>query len=204
MLIPVSPEECAGAGATLGRAFHADPLWKAIFSDPDSRPEMLPRMFTALARATVAASGVAEATPALDAVALWLPPGRSIGLRATVRSGFALPRFVMKLGAADRKRMMGVLRQLEARRKALMPTRHWYLSAIGVDPERQGEGLGATLVQAGIQRADQESTSIYLETEAEDNVGWYQRFGFEVIDQIAATGLDLPVWLLMRPASIGE
>jgi ribosomal protein S18 acetylase RimI-like enzyme len=198
MTMPLPQNEQARAGAMLARAFHDDPLWAATFSNPDTRPEMLLRMFTAVTRATVAAHGLAEATPGFDAVALWLPPRKSMGFRAMVKSNFALPRFVMSLPAADRKRMMAVLRQLEERKKALMPDRHWYLAAVGVDPERQGEGLGSTLVRAGIHRADQENTPIYLETEVEDNLDWYQLFGFEIIEQVIATGLGLPVWLMIR------
>ena len=40
---------------------------------------------------------------------------------------------------------------------------------------------------------------LYLETETEDNVGFYQHLGFEVIEQVTAVGLDLPVWLMLRP-----
>jgi ribosomal protein S18 acetylase RimI-like enzyme len=186
------------AGALLGRAFHDDPLWGATFSDPDRRPELLVAMFTGLTKTTVAAQGLAETTPDLDAVALWLPPGKDFGFWAMAKSGFALPRFAMSLPAQDRNRMMAVLRQFGKRKKALMPDPHWYLAAIGVDPERQGEGLGSTLVQAGIRRADQENTSVYLETETEGNVGLYQHLGFDVIEQVTATGLCLPVWLMMR------
>ncbi len=204
MLTPLLSGEYARAGAVLGRAFRDDPLWMATFSDPVRRPELLVAMFTGVTRATVAARGMAETTPGIDAVALWLPPGKDFGFWATVKSGFALPRFVMSLPAQDRSRMMTVLRQLGERKKALMPDPHWYLAAIGVDPERQGEGLGSTLVRSGIRRADHENTSVYLETETEGNVGFYQNLGFEVIEQITAAGLDLCVWLMMRrPPSLG-
>jgi ribosomal protein S18 acetylase RimI-like enzyme len=155
-------------------------------------------MFTGVTKATVAARGLAETTPGIDAVALWLPPGKDFGFWAMVKSGFALPRFAMSLPAQDRNRMMAVLRQLGERKKALMPDPHWYLAAIRVDPERQGKGLGSTLVQSGIRRANQENTSVYLETETEGNVGFYQHLGFKVIEQVTAAGLDLRVWLMMR------
>lgn len=204
MLIPLPAKEYALAGAVLGRAFQADPVWRATFSDPDTRPELLAAMFTALTKATGAARGLAEATPDIDGVALWLPPGKDIGFWPMVKSGFALPRFVMSLPAPDRKRMMAVLRQLEERKKALMPDPHWYLSAIGVDPKRQGEGLGSTLVRSGLHRAEADHTPIYLETQTAGNVGFYQYLGFEVLEQITAAGLNLPLWLMRHPPSAND
>jgi ribosomal protein S18 acetylase RimI-like enzyme len=196
--MPLPPKECARGGAVLGRAFHDDPLWAATFTDPDKRPELLVSMFTALAKTTVAAEGPAETTPGVDAVALWLPPGKDFGFWEIAKSGFALPRLAMRMPAPDRKRMMAVLGQLEDRKKALMPEPHWYLSAIGVHPEHQGEGLGSALVRSGIRRADRDNTPIYLETETGGNVDFYRHLGFEVIEQVTAAGLGLPVWLMLR------
>lgn len=186
------------AGAVLGRAFSDDPLWAAILTDPDKRPEQLAAMFTGLTRTTVAAQGLAETDPAIDAIALWLRPGRNVGLGAMLRSGVAMPRFAMGLPTQDRKRMLAVHSQLEKRKKVLMPEPHWYLSAIGVDPGRQGEGLGSALVNAGIGRADRDDTPIYLETQTERNVAFYQRLGFHVLEENLASGFDLPVWSMVR------
>ncbi len=200
MLLP--PKECARAGAVLGQAFHDDPLWAATFTDPDKRPDLLISMFTALAKTTVAAGAPAETTPGVDAVALWLPPGKDFGFWAMVKSGFALPRLALRMPAPDRKRMMAVLGQLEDRKKALMPEPHWYLSAIGVHPEHQGAGVGSALVRSGIRRADHDNSPVYLETETEGNLNFYRRLGFEVIEQVTAAGLGLPVWLMRRPSSL--
>lgn len=196
---PLDASEPAQAGRTLGRAFQTDPLWMAMIRDSDRRPELLVRMFTGLTKATVAARGVAEKTPELNGVALWLPPGCDIGLWAMARSGFAMPRFVMSLPRQDRKRMMTVLSQIEERKQALMPEPHWYVAAIGIDPDHQGKGLGSALMRYGIARADRDKTPIYLETETESNVGFYQRLGFDVIEEFTPDGLDVLMWLMTRP-----
>jgi len=183
----------------LGRAFWEDPLWSALMSDPQTRQAKLARMFTGLVKTTAAARGVVETTPGLEAVAIWLPPGVELGWWPMVRSGMAMPRVVMGLPAQDRRRMINVLRQTEQRRRDLMPRPHWYLEAIGVEPDHQGAGLGSALVRAGIARADRDKTPVYLETETEGNVGYYEYLGFGVVDQIVATGLDLPLWMMTRP-----
>lgn len=197
----VTREDARLVGEVLGRAFHEDPLWGATFTDAARRPRTLVEMFTALTKSTVAARGVVEVTPGITGAAVWLPPGRDLGLWSMMRSGLALPRFAMGLPAADRGRMMSVLRQLDDRRKVLMPTRHWYLSAVGVDPSHHGEGLGSSLVRSGIAKADGDETPIYLETETETNVDFYLHLGFEIIEQTTAIGLDLPIWLMARSPS---
>lgn len=188
----------ANAGEVLSRAFHTDPLWVTVIRDSERRPEMLATMFTGLTKTTIASHGMAERTLLMEGVALWLPPGRDIGLWAMVRSGLAMPRFVRSLPKQDRKRMMAVLRQIGERRKTLMPEPHWYVSAVGVDPQHQGKGFGSALMRHGVSRADRGDTPIYLETEAEENVGFYQHLGFEVIEELMPEGLDAPMWLMAR------
>lgn len=194
------PDEYAAAGRVLGRAFETDPLWTAVLTDSERRPETLVRMFTALTKAT-AVQGRPEQTPDLGGIALWHPPGKDIGLWAMVRSGSALPRFVMSLGKPERKRMIGTLRQIGGRKKVLMPEPHWYVSAIGVEPERQGQGVGSALMQHAIARADRDGVPIYLETESESNVGFYRNLGFAVIEEIEVVAATVPIWLMSRPAA---
>ncbi len=197
-VVALSPNDAARAGNELARAFHEDPVWVAVMPDPTERGDQLPAMFTALVRTTLAAHGVVEVISGSEAVAVWMGPGREMGLWSMVRAGFAIPRFAMTLPAADRRRMLSVLRQLDGKRKATVSDPHWYISAIGVAPEHQGEGLGSRLIAAGVERADRDGRPIYLETETESNVDFYERRGFQLIEEIVVTGLDLPVWLMIR------
>ncbi|MDJ0496939.1 MAG: GNAT family N-acetyltransferase [Acidimicrobiia bacterium] len=196
-LIPLPRSECARAGAVLGKAFEDDPLWPVVLQESEL-VESLGAMFTAVTKATIAARGLAETNQTIEGVALWLPPGKDLGFWSMVRSGFVLQRFAMGLPVSDRGRLLAVLQQLEKRRRALLPGPHWYLSAVGVDPAWQRGGLGSRLVQAGIRRADEANVPIYLETQTKGNVEYYERRGFEVIEQITATGLGLPMWLMIR------
>lgn len=198
---PMEPGAHRHVGAVLGRAFEDDPLWTAAF--PDDRLRKLVSMFTALSRTTLAAGGIVEVTPGFSGAAVWMAPGRSEGVWPMIRSGFALPRFALGLPSRERKVMLAMLREFDRRRKHLMPAPHWYLSAVGVDPARQGEGLGAALVRSGMGRSDRDGRSIYLETATESNVRFYERLGFEVLEETVATGLGLPVWLMSRPSRLG-
>jgi len=192
-------KEYARAGEVLGRAFYDDPQWTALVPDSEVRRSRLSKMFAGTARMTAAARGVAERTSGLEAIALWLSPGRDIGPWAMVKSGFASARWVITPPVQDFRRLMAVFRQFNGRRKKLMPEPHWYLMAIGVDPLHQGRGFGSALMRSGIRRADHDNRSIYLETESELNVGFYERLGFDVIEEMTIVEIDLPFSLMIRP-----
>ena len=88
--------------------------------------------------------------------------------------------------------------QFDKKKKELMKEPHWYLMALGVDPDHQGEGHGSTLVRAGIEKADRDGKAVYVETETEENLGFYQRLGFEVLEEMVITEIGIPFSLLIR------
>jgi len=61
------------------------------------------------------------------------------------------------------------------------PDDHWTLETVGVRPERQGTGLGAALIRAGLDVVEAASgAGVALETSSDANVRMYERFGFVV------------------------
>ena len=73
-----------------------------------------------------------------------------------------------------------------------------YLSHIGVDPERQGQGLGSELMRDGLARADDQGVPTWLETSRADNAAYYGRFGFRtVVDEDAPDG-GPHIWFMRR------
>ena len=125
----------------LTRAFLPDPLWLALLPDANVRQQQLTGMFRATIR-TALHGDLPLATPGISAVAVWEPPRRRM-LMSALRSGFAEERWVLSLPAPERRRVSAVFRRLAQRRNDLMPSPHWYLKAIGVEPTHQGRGLGA-------------------------------------------------------------
>ena len=59
---------------------------------------------------------------------------------------------------------------------------HWHLGPIGVLPTYRGMGIGSELMQIFCKEVDACSAQAYLETDLDENVRFYQKFGFEVID----------------------
>jgi ribosomal protein S18 acetylase RimI-like enzyme len=76
---------------------------------------------------------------------------------------------------------------------------HWYLPLIGVDPTRQGRGLGSALLQHALARCDREHAPAYLESSNPANIPLYRRHGFEVIGTVQA-GSSPPIVPMLRAA----
>jgi ribosomal protein S18 acetylase RimI-like enzyme len=101
--------------------------------------------------------------------------------------------------------MMATFRAFDESHRQQMPIPHWYLMALGVDPAHQQRGHGSGLVRRGIRRADSGALPIYLETETGANASFYERLGFEVLDEITIEAIDLPFSLMIRwPTPIRE
>lgn len=58
---------------------------------------------------------------------------------------------------------------------------HWHLGPIGVLPSHRRLGVGSTLMERFCEEVDKCSAKAYLETDLDENVRFYRKFGFEVI-----------------------
>ena len=86
---------------------------------------------------------------------------------------------IFNLGLGSIWRAMRALEQSEKRRE--MPN-NLYLSNVGVLAEARGRGLGARLLVPVMEYCKTHCLPIYLETGLGDNVGFYKRLGFELVD----------------------
>ncbi len=186
----------AHAGQVLGRAFESDPLW----SDLMPQPELRAQMFAGAIKMVAAGGGQVETTPGVEAVALWMPPGKELGLGAFVMSGFAPMRWVVRTPWRNLRWLTALQRAIPEQRKLVITEPHWSLEVLGVDPDFQGAGLGSALVEAGLLRADKAGLPCYVDTSEGENVGFYSRFGFAVVKEITVTDLAAPFWMMVRPA----
>lgn len=59
-----------------------------------------------------------------------------------------------------------------------------YLWFIGVDPAFQQKGIGSKLLNQIISRFSELNLPLYLETSTQNNIPWYQTFGFTIYNQI--------------------
>ncbi len=167
---------------TLERAFLPDPMFAWIFPDPRVRSQSLQRLNRVPLEYGLRYGHVTQADNGL-AVAVWIPPGRSVTMGRMVRCGMLTVPF--RLGFGPFAKFMGASETMDRIHKKHVPEPHWYLMVVGVDPDLQGRGLGTALVKEGLARADQASCPCYLETSDERNLVFYERLGFRVLETAA-------------------
>jgi GNAT superfamily N-acetyltransferase len=75
---------------------------------------------------------------------------------------------------------------------------HWYLAFIGMEPSRQGRGLGGALLGPVLARAHHKRVPCYLETFLARNVPFYRRHGFKVVAEGTLPESGLAFWTMRR------
>ncbi len=177
----------------LASAFQDDPAWRWVMPEPAQRRAVLTWLF--LKGLETSTSDIWTTDGDVLGVARWIPPGRPPApIGSLLAATLSLP---MRFRGSTR-RFFAYGRAIGALRKRAQPPGSWYLDGIGVAPAHQGKGLGAMLMQPGLDGADASSASIFLLTNESANLPFYERFGFRV-DAQEQTPAGGPVsWAMTR------
>ncbi len=184
------------AGAVLGRAFHTNPGFVWMLADEASRPRKL-SWFMGAGTKVGCKDGEVYTTPGkVDGAAVWLPPGKTtLSTMQMISAGMlAAP---VRWGIGPFMKFMSVMNRFEHEHKQAMPGDHWYLMIIGVDPPRQGQGVGSALMAPVLAKADESRLPCYLETDKPEDVVFYQKHGFEVVEKLSLKDSP-PFWTMAR------
>ncbi|SFU00893.1 Ribosomal protein S18 acetylase RimI [Geodermatophilus amargosae] len=188
---PATAADRAQLARILTAAFADDPVFSFLFPPVMPRREArVQRMFALEARRSEDRDGTWLAEGA--GAAVWFPPGR---WRSTtwedVRDG---PRWVRLFGRQLRPAQeAGSVMESHHR---LLPD-HWYLLYVGIEPGRQGRGLGSALLRPVLAGCDRTGTPAYLEASCERNRSLYARHGFVERDPLPLTAAGptvFPMW----------
>lgn len=183
--------------AMLARAFDRDPLYTFLAGPGSERHARMAEGWSGILRFASARLVETWTTEDRAGAAIWLPPGYG---GPSVLDGLRLVPAMARLAGWRRLRAVtDVLDTLERRRHHHVPGPHAYLSALGVDPARQGTGIGTALLRPVLDRCDRDGTPAYLETAVGRNVLLYERLGFEVIEELVLPRTDVHGWLMRRP-----
>lgn len=177
----------------LGRSFQDDEGWTYVLPGEDRRRRVLPWLFELVLQSGLDRGALLGTRGEIEGVALWIPPGAprrrppaATLVTVPVRLGRALPRLL---------RVARSTVELEERACAYP---HWYLSGIGVNPERQGLGIGSALMRAGLERADAAAERAVLITHSEGNLPFYERHGFSIVAEEDIAGGGPHAWAMTR------
>jgi GNAT superfamily N-acetyltransferase len=195
--IRLAEEQVEASGTVLVRAFADDPLFAHALSDPVERGRLMPPLMVAWTRYGLLFGEVDVPAGPVEASAIWFPP--SAGARTEERRERAgLTAVVSAFSDGARARLDAMVHHLGRIREPTESIPHWYLLFIGVDPERQGLGLGSLLLRAGLARVDQDGVECQLCTEQPRNVPLYQRHGFEIAVEGDFPGTGPHFWFMRR------
>ncbi len=103
-----------------------------------------------------------------------------------------------KMGDEAFGRFMAAVSHLDELHHRDVQPDHWYLFILGVDPPRQGQGVGGALIQPILARADEAGRRCYLETMKTRNVPFYQKHGFDVVVEADISGGGPHYWTMRR------
>ncbi len=174
--------------ATLTLAFSSDPATRWTWPGAKAYLAAFPRFAKAFGGA---AFGLGSAHRiGLAGAALWLPPGAG--------SDEAALDALMESTADPQTAVDGpqIMRQMASYHPK---EPHWYLPLIGIDPARQGKGLGGALMRHATDICDRDGVLAYLESSNPRNIPLYERHGFEILGTIQAGGSPVITPMLRKP-----
>jgi ribosomal protein S18 acetylase RimI-like enzyme len=189
-------EDIPQLAAVLARAFARDPYFAWLAGDAPERNQRMRDAWHSILR--FASAGLRETwtDDGRRGAAIWIPPGMP---SSSLLDSFRLfPTYTRLTGWGRMRQASAAVELLERRRKAHLPEPHYYLSALGVDPDLQGRGIGSALLEPVVRRADDSGTPAYLETATARNVLLYERHGFAVVEELLLPGTDVRGWLMLR------
>jgi GNAT superfamily N-acetyltransferase len=203
--ILIAQDQIPAAGEVLARAFVNDPLCVYTQHDREVRLSQFSWLFTQLAQEAAVRDGVYVNTRSAppDGVAVWMPPQTSEP-RQEKAVWSEMDQMAQRFGPEAYRRFTEAFRHFEDVHHEYMAGPHWYLALLGVSPRSQRQGIGGTLLTPILQRADQQSIACYLETFVFDNVAFYERRGFRVVEAGVEPRGEVAFWAMRREPHAGQ
>lgn len=184
--------------ATLTAALWDDPFYAGITA---GRPEPERRAtldgYFALALREAWRAGEVQAGDDGAGAAIWTAPAGSPGAEAAAADKRRGVRTLLRAEAWAVYQAIGAFSHRMV--AAAVPDGAWYLSILGVDPARQGAGVGARLLRPTLSRLDAQHLTGYLETFNPRSLAFYGRHGFATVASAVEPVTGARYWILCRP-----
>jgi ribosomal protein S18 acetylase RimI-like enzyme len=182
-IVRLSKKQIGQAAAMLTRAFSDDPKLTHIMPDIAVKKELSQHLFEFELQYGMNYGDVYTTSPAVEGVAVWLPSTKSeITFWRAFRSGGRVLQ--KRLGKKIMDRVMSFSTAVDTLHKKHAPYPHYYLFFIGVDPAYQKKRVASRLITPMLGWLDMQKIPCYLNTQNENNIGLYEHYGFQVIEQL--------------------
>jgi ribosomal protein S18 acetylase RimI-like enzyme len=170
---PITAADVPKVAGVIADAFADDPFWAWLF--PGAERALVVRSWIRQLHVAYLPKGHSYANDDISGAALWAPPGKwQLSVSQQLRLA---PSYLRLLGPAPMRTASRAFGVIEGGHP---DEPHWYLSVLGVAPSHQRRGVGRSLIEPILERADRERALTSLETFKAENVPYYERFGFEV------------------------
>jgi len=195
--VRLSESQATAAAVLLSRAFQEDAAMVSMIPELVQRSRDLPFLFTPIVRYALAHGEGYTTGDTLEGAALWLPPGETTPTSEGIGQA-GIGEAAQELGAEIMGRLGNLTAYLETLHAQVMPEPHWRLFFLGVEPERQGQGIGGALIQPMLARMDTAGEPCYLETFEARTIPFYERHGFRVVTESDLPESAVHVWTMRR------
>jgi len=196
-ILKLTKADIRPAAETLAKAFEDYPESVYLMPDTEKRHAYQLRMYRTLLKGALTYGEVWATSTKMEGVAVWQRiDGKSPAWgRYSFLRWWWLSLFSDKGTKKRQREYFGYLGEFRAR---VAPERYWYLQVLGVNPVFQGQGFSSRLLKPMLVRSDGEQLSIYLETQLENNIPYYEHFGFKIAAESPMPGGNIKSWAMVR------
>lgn len=196
-LIRLSSSDTKLASNLIARALYDYPLFRYLIPDPQQRKKRLPVLTGYLVRVGVLYGEVYMTSTKMEGVAVWLPPNTDISiLNLLFRVGIIACPF--KLGLKAFQGVWSYVQHIEKLGQDHINGSYWYLQVISVDSPYQKQGYGRCLIEPMLRQFSEQKIPCCLDTEEENNVTYYERYGFQVVEASKIPGTNNICWFMVK------
>lgn len=178
------------------KAFEYYPPMKTYFPALPGRQNRMRWYFSHVLQAASLFGKVFTNDDLTGALGLLPPSHNRLNIWDYIRSGFFLCPWVM--GLKSYNDMMNCEDFVANTQERLMGSRkRWYVWFVAVNPENSRHGIGKRLMKSMLKHTETSGIPVYLETHAEANVAYYEKFGFRLLESLTMPRYGHPLYPML-------
>ena len=168
----------------VARAFDKDPFVNWVVLQDGKRTKRIELFFETGAKHLALRYEHIFTTEDFSGVAMWYPPEpKNCWKSSTLKDLSLMHKWIAIMGIRQMPSRMSGHELIKKHHLKNMEEPHFYLEVMAVDPAHQRKGIGSRLVHHGLSMCNEKGVPAYLETGLEENVRFYQKHAFRVIEE---------------------